>query len=180
MLYNGSSGETSQTGKELYLIETGQKETKWYNYATEDTTGALPHLVTDKNSGNIGKTIYYTNGSGYWTETFESKVSLMYLHDYYYSVSDEANCDSDENCKSGWMHLSQNDKNVSNGIEWTMTRQGWRIVLGWFDGLIVPDDGNIRTGGLLNNFSIRPVFYIDASEKLLNGKGTLEDPFIIK
>ena len=173
-----------QTGEGLYQTETGKKATEWYNYATAETPGAIQTTVGYEDSPYYGNTVYYTNGSGSWTQSFTGKVSLMYLHDYHYSVSDEANCQYAENnyaiCQTSWMHLSQNDTDVLSGHEWTMSRSGWSYWDIQFYGHMIDNAGCDNNWSLDSSLSIRPVFYINASEELLDGEGTLTDPFIIK
>ncbi len=183
MLSNNTLG-ASQTGEGLYQTETGQKATQWYNPATEETPNAQSAVVGYEGSKYKDQKVYYTKGNGNWTEKFEGKVSLMYLHDYHYSVSDEANCQYDASnytiCKTGWMHLSQNDQSAPSENEWTMSRNGWNSWTGYFDGLYVDSAGYPWTAGLTGYLSMRPVFYIDASQTLQGGIGTLENPFIIQ
>ncbi len=174
-----------QTGEGLYEIETGKKETKWYNWADEHTEDAIQTTVESNKSKYYGDTIYYTNGSGKWTQSFEGKVSLMYLYDYSYSVGDEAKCnvhfgeEEYSKCKLGWMHLSQNDVDAPSEHEWTMSRVGWDDWSGYFLGHYVNSQGFTKDYPMPAYISVRPVFYINASEKLLDGLGTIDNPFII-
>ena len=185
-MYGNNTMGASQTGEELYLVETGQKGTIWDTKANEGDEGALPYVVEDKESPYNGKIFYYINHNNEkWTKSFDGKVSLMYLHDYYFSVSDTANCQYYERnyeiCKTGWMHLSQNDPIVPNDNEWTMSRLGWSLDDCFFDGYRVGSLGHTIDSRLTSHFYIRPVFYISGSEKLLNkdATGTITDPFII-
>ena len=175
-----------QTGEGLYQTETGQKDTQWYNHATQDTPGAKQATVGYEPSEYRGQIVYYTDGKGKWTETFKSKISLMYLHDYHYSVSDEANCQYDEHkyetCQKGWMHLSQNDTTPPSPHEWTMSRYGWNIWGGVFYGHSVSSAGYTSDAGTaytINSLSVRPVFYLTSVNQLSGGSGTSEDPFIL-
>ncbi len=174
----------NQTGEEVYKTETGQKATEWYNSVTKETPNAQSTIVKYQYSPHIDETIYYTNGYGNWTKSFEGKVSLMYLHDYNYSVSDEANCyhttSKYEVCRTGWMHLSQNDPSAPILNEWTMSRTGYGIFNGYFDGHHVNSEGFYSEHPLANSLSVRPVFYLASVNELAGGSGKLDDPFIIK
>ncbi len=186
-IINNSTLDAYQTGEKLYLIESGQIGTIWYAKAQEGDEGAQETVVGYDESKYYGKTIYYIrHNDEKWTKTFDSKVSLMYLYDYHYSVSDEDNCQYDKNnysnCQTGWMHLSQNDSNAPNVHEWTMSRYGWYIWGGYFLGREVHGTGYSDKWHLTGSHSARPVFYINASEELLNetGIGTINNPFLIK
>ncbi len=185
MLSNDTMG-AKQIGEELYKVETGQKGTIWDEKAKEDDPGATSAVVENDESSHNGETVYYIpHNDEKWTKIFEGKVSLMYLHDYHYSVSDDANCQYDQNnygvCRTGWMHLSQNDKEAPSSHEWTMSRFGWWHRDGFFIGHAIDTSGNSGYARLTRGYVVRPVFFIKASEKLLNKEatGTITDPFII-
>ena len=159
-----------QMGNGLYETETGKKETRWYVKST----------VEDAETE-------YKEQQGIWTDTINSKISLMYLHDYSYSVGDEAKCNYSygeeefSKCKLGWIFLSNNDNQAPSDDEWTMVRNGWHLFHKAFGGFNVHVDGCTGAGEFLtSSFSIRPVFYIDSNQIIESGLGTLENPFIIK
>ncbi len=183
-MWSNDSIGAKQTGEGLYQTETGQKVTQWYNHTTKDTPGAIATTVGYEYSPYKDTIVYYTNGSGKWTEKFEGKVSLMYLHDYHYSVSDDANCQSNQNsyeiCRTGWMHLSQNDSDAKSPHEWTMSRFGWNVWGGFFYGHNVYGTGDTGNTYTISSLSVRPVFYLASVNQLLGGSGTITDPFIIK
>ena len=184
MISNDSLG-ARQTGEGLYLAETGQKGTNWSEKTNQENIHSQSAVVDNPDSPLHGQPVYYIpHNDEKWTKTFESKVSLMYLHDYYYSVSDEAICHSyDSNydvCRTGWMHLSQNDEKALNVHEWTMSRFGWKPSDGWFNGRGVDTAGYSGASVFTGSLYVRPVFYINASQTLASGSGTLENPFVIK
>ena len=123
---------------------------------------------------------------GKWDDIIESKVSLIYLHDYSYSVSDESKCNSwyggvEEytKCKTGWMHISQNDSEFYDKEDLTMDRYGWNYGRGGFDCFAISSSGFSGFWNFTSNRIARPVFYIDASQTLKDGIGTIDNPFII-
>ncbi len=188
MLDNSDSG-AKQIANGLYEIESGQKATHWYVRTTAEDGGTEYEV---KWNGNVhytqGTKLYYNEESGNWTKKIDSKVSLMYLSDYSYSVGDQAKCNyfygdiEYSKCKTGWMHLSQNDINSPPSVyEWTVSRYGWGLYDGAFLGFYVDGEGFTRYAWLLtSSLSVRPVFYIDASQILKDGTGTITNPFIIK
>ena len=168
MLEHGDLG-ANQVGDELYLTEFGKKLTEWYEYSLES-----PNEVQLKKD--------------FWNESKFAKISLMYVHDYYYSLSDNANCqfyrgeDLYDECKSSWMHLSNNDTSAPSVDEWTMVRFGTREIYHDYRSHFIHNTG--YEGVLIHHvyMSLRPVFYINATEELLSetGNGTIDDPFILK
>ncbi len=185
MLSNDILG-AKQNGEGLYQIESGQKGTNWNEKVEQGTEKAQSHIVDYSSSPSNGKTIYFLKHENEkWSKTFESKVSLMYLHDYNYSISDDANCMINNNtyvgiCNTGWLHISNNDSTISTAYEATMTRQGYFIYSDWFDAFYIATEGYINTTHFINKRFVRPVFYIKNNINLIDGKGTINEPFIIQ
>ncbi len=180
---NFDPSEVSKIGEELYQMETGKKGTTWNEKASSSDKDVQSTTVEYHRSPYFNQILYYkTYINEKWTKKFISKVSLMYLHDYYYSVSDTANCqsdDSDEMCQTGWMHLSQNDKGAPCTSEATMARRGLNTYPGWFDVFNVGEPGDIHTPVATEKLSIRPVFFLNNNIEI-SGSGTEADPYIIK
>ena len=152
-------GDKNYNGQDFYEIETGQKEAEW-------VPGKDENLVSRK-----------------WTDTIQSKVSLMYISDYLISISDIAICNlyglSDENCKTGWIHLTNNDQNSPRlGYEYVMDRSGYDISYKMFTSINIDPQGTMGRPGLNHAPSIRPTFYI-IDNISLSGLGTIDNPYII-
>ena len=185
-MWDNDSLGSKQVGAGLYETEFGKKETKWYIKSTKEDGGS-PYVVEWEYNTIYppGTTLYYKTVSEKWNDRVNSKVSLMYLNDYSYSVGDEAKCndyyEEEEyaKCKLGWINLSQNDISAPNPYEWTMTRLGWWAYHSAIGGFCVTTKGSTYGWYIAGSLSVRPVFYINASEELLSGTGTITDPFII-
>ena len=177
--YYGDTMEIELGQDNLYEKETGKMETKWYNYATKDTLNSKEIIASFSGSPNYQNPIYYTDGEGVWHDTVKSKISLIYVHDYTLSLLENVeNCynNRNDNCSS-WI------TNDIRNYEWTMTRYGWAITSGWYDAycfLIDSDRVYFTRVNLTHSFHIRPVFFIDASQTLKGGIGTITNPFIIQ
>ncbi len=176
-----SEVKANQTVEELYLVETGQKETSWTDKANEEDEGAQSGLVGNHDSSHYNQPTYYIRHTEKWNKKFDSKISLMYLHDYYYSVSDDARPSSGcELLQNGWMRLSQNDSGAPSIHEWTMVYEGFNAFHDVNIGLRVVGSCNDSVESyLINAHSIRPVFYLASVNQLSGGRGTSDDPFII-
>ncbi len=176
----------NQTGEELYLVETGKKGTIWDVKAKEGDEGAQSVEVKYENSSHKGEIFYYIrHNNEIRSKTFKGKVSLMYLHDYYLSVSNEACCQVTENkyaeCQTGWMHLSNNDTDVKgDGVhEWTMSRYGWDFYTGWVYEHYLNATGYVGDSNYTANIHVRPVFFLN-NDIEISGKGTKDEPYMIK
>ncbi len=148
---------------EVYQVETGVNETKYYGPTTSNTAE-----VTDQK----------------WTKTVNANIGLIYLHDYYYQANQE-NCQKDKSsnytyCQTqGWMHM-KNNGGTDSGLEqyeWTMSRVGRNSdsstdFYAWF----VDSSGYVSTTGSISALAIRPVFYLK-NNITLYGSGTVNDPF---
>ena len=158
-MFTASTSGANQNSEGVYEIESGQKETYWYIFDNK------------------------TQGTGKWNKKFKSKISLMYVHDYYYALSDDANCTYEHGnydiCKNSWIHLLNNDDSAISNQEYLMIRYGYHIGM---DGFLIIgnfDYGVTDTSWDDELHSVRPVFYIDATETLKDGEGTIDNPYII-
>ena len=183
MFGDETTGGARQTGLEVYKVEMGQKPAFWYEDATADDPEAKSAVATG--SGDInGTTVYYTEHTGPWTASVTSKVGLMYISDYYLSVSNEANCQQDlgeyEECSNGWVSLSHNDTAAPNpDFEWLLDRTGWSYNWGRFNGFAVSSTGFVNGYSLKNMNSVRPVIYLTPSIQINGGTGLHNNPYMI-
>ena len=80
-------------------------------------------------------------------------------------------------CKTSWIHLSQNDLNATSQFEWTITRYG--NISSKYYAWSIGSGGNINFGiDMSTTYSVRPVFYLIPSIEVL-GSGSITDPYII-
>ncbi len=108
------------------------------------------------------------------TPTINAKIGLMYLHDYYYGQVGCSISGGYSTCKTSWFNLSKNDPSAPNvDYEWTIMRQNGS------DAFIVRSDGLVCNYHVWYNYSVRPVFFLRASERIASGSGTLTDPYIL-
>ena len=112
-------------------------------------------------------------------DTVNAKIGLMYVHDYYYGLEGGNNCNTSGTpgtCKNSWLHLLKNDTNAPHGNEWTISRHSSDFA--WF----VRSEGDVFFSiynPMTLNHSVRPVFFLRASERIASGNGTISDPYIL-
>ena len=138
----------------------------WYlgGYSSNSATTAEAFYGYER-----GTTVY----SGRPTE-WEGKIGLMYPSDYGYSVLSSScarttNLSSYNTCAGeSWLYLGS--------YEWTLTPNSSYSYCG---------AGMSRDGGLAYcvysyaGYSVRPVLYLDSSVYVIDGNGTMSDPYII-
>ena len=152
-------------GQPVYEIETGNADVKHY-------------VGTDGN--NIEETYR-------WSQKAEGKISLMYVHDYYYGYYDGSTEESRGNAgvyyklKTSWIHFQKDGYNKSPSREWSGSRVG----------INQPQFGDVAAismdyySGWAENYlhgiiGVRPVFYLSSKAKIASGSGTKSDPFILE
>ena len=147
-----------------YLTNSAYMPNGWESKISE-TTWHYGNIKDELNRNYLDpNTLYETeiNFSG----TINSKVSLMYLHDYLYAKQTE----------NSWLLLSNNDSGALSSNEWTMSYYGYynsyyyamqANEYGGYDDLLVT--GNV----------VRPVFYLKSTEKYISGSGTVNDPIML-
>ena len=156
----------SFNGQTLYEIETGQADVKHY-VGTE---------------GSNVEQIYR------WNQKVTGKISLMYIHDYFYGYYDGSSEESRGNAgnygygklRTSWLFFQKDEYNLTPNYEWLSTRRGIRSES---DALV--DAFTVYAGGSWDRWylhiacGVRPVFYLKSSAKIVSGKGTKIDPYIL-
>ena len=106
----------------------------------------------------------------------------MHISDFHFAYqSGGLNCGDSSNynlCKQAWIHLSNNDTSAPNTKEWTMDLMGNYQNNGYSAYFIRPE-GYAYDYTLNSSGSVRPVFYINSTNKFSSGSGTSSDPYII-
>ena len=117
-----------------------------------------------------------------FNSTINAKIGLMYIHDYEYSLPGGSECYGDGDsgkCKTSWIFMLKNDSNPpgDDRNEWLMTRN--KETHAWLANWANYGDGRTSIGWLNYINSVRPVFFLRASERIASGSGTLTDPYIL-
>jgi len=120
--------------------------------------------------GDVGSRGYTTDEMFNLETTFsdwvQSKISLMYIHDYFYAGL----CSTCMSSCSSWLNFETE--------EWTMSRKGASSG-GYHAWAIMGTYTNISGQNTANcSYASRPVFYLKA-DITLSGSGTTDDPYII-
>ena len=113
------------------------------------------------------------------SNTINAKIGLMYIYDYDYGLPGGTNCKNAANqsiCKTSWIHLVNNDTAAPiPAYEWLITR--YSIYYAW----CIVSDGYINACDISYYArSVRPVFFLRASERIVSGNGTITDPYILQ
>ena len=118
---------------------------------------------------------------GKWT-TVTSKVGLMYVSDYTFSLGSTAlsmttgTYTNRAALKTGWLHQSNNDT-IASSSEWTMARVGANSSN--YNAWLLGSDGRVSNEYITNASAIRPVFYLKSDIVSGYGDGSLNNPYII-
>ena len=130
-------------------------------------------------NGVVPKTAYqYEVGSSASTTTYDAKIGLMYVSDYYYSSSPSAwtlvgynESDATKDYRAAktinWLYLGSN--------EWTISRTSdiTPYAFGMFS------TGLVSNYGVTLSFGVRPSFNLLSSVTYASGSGTSSDPIRI-
>ena len=149
---------------------------KWHLPSVEHSS-----IIPDSSTGDINTTIdeFYmyeiesVESSKYPTE-WEGKIGLMYSSDYGYSVL-ASNC-------ARTTYLEDYDSSTCAGESW-LYGEGYEstITTVAYSGSIVYLDYSGEFSTNMSGFgnSTRPVLYLDSSVYVIDGNGTMADPYII-
>jgi len=110
-----------------------------------------------------------------------AKIGLMYVSDYLLSLGNDALNYTSNNqynsLKLGWMHISNNDSELSSSDEWSMSGFGRNdndVEASWF----IDSSGYISNSENWEEKYVRPVFYL-TSDVTITGEGSITNPYII-
>ncbi len=132
-------------------------------------------LYGEVSNGNVSALEIY-NIETNLNYSVNAKIGLMYLHDYYYGLEGGNNCTSSgayRTCKNSWIHLTKNDTSAPYNYEWIILRRNS------YEAWCVNSGGDVGSLTMTYTHSVRPVFYLQASERIASGSGTLTDPYIL-
>ena len=126
---------------------------------------------------SVPKTAYqYEVGSSASSTTYDAKIGLMYVTDYYYSASPSAwtlvgynSSDATKDYRAAkiinWLYLGSE--------EWTISRMDATAT----DAFRVASAGGVSlSGDVPDSCGVRPSFNLESSVKYVSGSGSMSDP----
>ena len=123
----------------------------------------------------VPKTAYqYEVGSSASTTTYDAKIGLMYVSDYYYSASPSAWTLVGYNSDYTKSYASAKGENwlYGGGWDWTISRNSDNSGTAFF----VSNVGNVGYNGVVGNVGVRPSFSLLSSTTYVSGSGSMSDP----
>ena len=124
---------------------------------------------------SVPKTAYqYEVGSSASSTTYDAKIGLMYVSDYYYSASPSAwtlvgyNDDETKDYRAAkttnWLYLGS--------YEWTISRRSDTTT----SAFRVTSTGSVLSGSVASSIAVRPSLNLLSSVKYVSGSGSMSDP----
>ena len=123
----------------------------------------------------VPKTAYqYEVGSSASTTTYDAKIGLMYVSDYYYSASPSAWTLVGYNSDYTKSYASAKGENwlYGGGWDWTISRSSGNSSYAFY----VYDYGYVFSYFVSGNFGVRPSFSLLSSTTYVSGSGSMSDP----
>ena len=123
----------------------------------------------------VPKTAYqYEVGSSASTTTYDAKIGLMYVSDYYYSASPSAWTLVGYNSDYTKSYASAKGENwlYGGGWDWTISRRSDYS----YNAFNVNGDGDVRDDGVYYYIGVRPSFSLLSSTTYVSGSGSMSDP----
>ena len=123
----------------------------------------------------VPKTAYqYEVGSSASTTTYDAKIGLMYVSDYYYSASPSAWTLVGYNSDYTKSYASAKGENwlYGGGWDWTISRNSDSSNYAFY----VNDYGSVFYDGVYFNNGVRPSFSLLSSTTYVSGSGSMSDP----
>ena len=123
----------------------------------------------------VPKTAYqYEVGSSASTTTYDAKIGLMYVSDYYYSASPSAWTLVGYNSDYTKSYASAKGENwlYGGGWDWTISRRSDSSL----DAFFVNFSGGVGSNHVSNRSGVRPSFSLLSSTTYVSGSGSMSDP----
>ena len=124
---------------------------------------------------SVPKTAYqYEVGSSASSTTYDAKIGLMYVSDYYYAASPSAWTLVGYNSAYSKSYASAKGENwlYGGGEDWTISRYS-----DYSDSVFfVSSDGVVRFNLVGNGYGVRPSFSLLSSTTYVSGSGSMSDP----
>ena len=123
----------------------------------------------------VPKTAYqYEVGSSASTTTYDAKIGLMYVSDYYYSASPSAWTLVGYNSDYTKSYASAKGENwlYGGGWDWTISR----ISVNSYFAFGVGSNGDVGFNDVSVDFGVRPSFSLLSSTTYVSGSGSMSDP----
>ena len=123
----------------------------------------------------VPKTAYqYEVGSSASTTTYDAKIGLMYVSDYYYSASPSAWTLVGYNSDYTKSYASAKGENwlYGGGWDWTISRDSDYSS----SAFLVYGYGSVYNNNVNNNYGVRPSFSLLSSTTYVSGSGSMSDP----
>ena len=123
----------------------------------------------------VPKTAYqYEVGSSASTTTYDAKIGLMYVSDYYYSASPSAWTLVGYNSDYTKSYASAKGENwlYGGGWDWTISRNSDDSSNAFY----VYGSGNVDDYSVFYNLGVRPSFSLLSSTTYVSGSGSMSDP----
>ena len=129
---------------------------------------------------SVPKTAYqYEVGSSASTTTYDAKIGLMYVTDYYYSASPSAwtlvgynGSDATKDYRAAkttnWLYLGSDEWTISRNSDTTST------------AFCVNSTGFVSLDSVTISYAVRPSFNLESSTTYVSGSGSMSDPVRIK
>ena len=199
--YNSSNGIYQLANKNIIAAPDVTNGCNEWNYSDLNTTNLNTNFINNIGTAwaeKIATTIWKVGG-GYWaniatsvpktayqyevgsnsrTTTYDAKIGLMYVSDYYYSASPSAwtlvgynESDETKDYRAAkttkWLYLGSD--------EWTISRNSASTG----NAFIVTSTGFVYNYGVTNSYAVRPSFNLLSSVTYASGSGTSSDPIRI-
>ena len=127
---------------------------------------------------SVPKTAYqYEVGSSASSTTYDAKIGLMYVSDYYYAASPSSwtlmgyNSDATKDYRfskgENWLY--------GGGWDWTISRNADNS----YSAFRVNHDSNVYDLSVDHDYGVRPSFSLESSITYVSGSGNASDPIVI-
>jgi len=179
LYYWNNAGTNTWSASKLNTVNLNTNFTTNIGTAWANKIATTTWKVGGGSWANIGtsvpKTAYqYEVGSSASTTTYDAKIGLMYVSDYYYSASPSAWTLVGYNSDYTKSYASAKGENwlYGGGWDWTISRSSGYS----YNAFYVNYRGYVNCNNVYDNLGVRPSFSLLSSTTYVSGSGSMSDP----
>ena len=179
LYYWNNAGTNTWSASKLNTVNLNTNFTTNIGTAWANKIATTTWKVGGGSWANIGtsvpKTAYqYEVGSSASTTTYDAKIGLMYVSDYYYSASPSAWTLVGYNSDYTKSYASAKGENwlYGGGWDWTISRDSDSSN----DAFSVYNNGYVNNYSVYDSSGVRPSFSLLSSTTYVSGSGSMSDP----
>ena len=150
---------------------------EWIDYIAQATWQVGGGSESNLRRSTAQETYNYEVGINNAGVTYQAKIALIYLSDYYYAASPEYwNYQGGGSASNDYRNATNNNWLYMGGLDWTISRNSGTSASSYNISWL----GYVNTTAVGSNNGIRPSFYLKNNIYYQSGDGSINNPYRVR